>query len=282
MPIHRHRAFTLIELLVVISIIALLIALLLPALGTARASAQQAVCKSQSRNIFVAFASYRGDHRGFHHDHRNWMRWIRDGAPRDPRPMVDADTIAPGHTLAYWGVAYVGYIGGDKRVYACPSTLAADDENGAGTNSDGPWAAGHVYTTYGFNGYAESTNPNLMRAELEVAFFQGGFNAGGVWGHPAKSEDSVLNPSSTILFQDAWEAMIDGNAGGDTPIQLVNQWSRFDDRVAEYFRHVNATGNIMWADGHASEVQRERTKWDEAWYIGVPLPANRGRPGGRG
>jgi prepilin-type N-terminal cleavage/methylation domain-containing protein/prepilin-type processing-associated H-X9-DG protein len=59
---HR-RAFTLIELLVVIAIIALLIAILLPALGLARRSARYAVCSGNLHGVGIALAAYEGDNR---------------------------------------------------------------------------------------------------------------------------------------------------------------------------------------------------------------------------
>ena len=55
------NAFTLIELLVVVSIIALLMALLLPALEKARDAAHIVVCANNQRQIMVALCTYATD-----------------------------------------------------------------------------------------------------------------------------------------------------------------------------------------------------------------------------
>jgi prepilin-type N-terminal cleavage/methylation domain-containing protein len=64
----RRRApggFTLIELLVVIAIIALLIGILLPALGKARKAGRMAVSMSNLKNITTAGAAYQTDYKGY-------------------------------------------------------------------------------------------------------------------------------------------------------------------------------------------------------------------------
>ena len=80
-----RKAFTLIELLVVISIIALLIAILLPALSQARLSAQRTLCLANQRSAVQAQFNYATDAKGIFASST-----IRDGA---------------GNTIA-WGDAY--------------------------------------------------------------------------------------------------------------------------------------------------------------------------------
>ena len=60
--VRRPRAFTLIELLVVISIIAILLAIMLPALGTARRAALEAKCGTNVRFLTVATLVFATEH----------------------------------------------------------------------------------------------------------------------------------------------------------------------------------------------------------------------------
>lgn len=70
-PRKSRQAFTLIEMLVVVSIIALLIAMLLPALGKARRSSQLTVCQTRQRVMGNALTNYSSAQRGYYPTYRN-------------------------------------------------------------------------------------------------------------------------------------------------------------------------------------------------------------------
>jgi prepilin-type N-terminal cleavage/methylation domain-containing protein len=64
MPKHKRKPFTLIELLTVVAIIAILVALLLPALASAKETAKMAKCSSNMGQLVTAWNSYASNNNG--------------------------------------------------------------------------------------------------------------------------------------------------------------------------------------------------------------------------
>jgi prepilin-type N-terminal cleavage/methylation domain-containing protein/prepilin-type processing-associated H-X9-DG protein len=129
---HKKKisGFTLVELLVVISIIALLVSILMPALGKARAQARQVLCASNLKQIGLGIEIFVADSEGFKYPQQrlpvgtwnvgeqenHWWLAIRryvDSEFISPNPNASSETVGhcPNHTESPPGVDYYSYVG---------------------------------------------------------------------------------------------------------------------------------------------------------------------------
>ena len=207
--------FTLIELLVVISIIALLIGILLPALGAARNTARSAVCLSNVRQLTIGAVSFAVDHKQ-HIQATSESDIIKAYSQFADKNEFRTD---PGRTAKDWASALIPYLGGSSQetflnadpqvanIFTCPSDPDMDlaDPGHDFTLNLGP---GNKRISYGVNVDVASIpdssgNFGLINFGAQVGVVKpdgaGGFTTSASLGG---NLDRVKDPSATMLYAD--------------------------------------------------------------------------------
>ncbi|MGC9261620.1 MAG: prepilin-type N-terminal cleavage/methylation domain-containing protein [Phycisphaerae bacterium] len=294
----RTQAFTIIELLVVISIIALLLALLLPALAKARNLAQSMVCSSNLRQMSLAVQEYQDSwsgHRfpyGYNSTTGALEGWIVALAPYITSSRQQASPT--GYQINFAGL---------ETAVICPATTPLPNPNGQ-------LVVGQINQTYAWN---ESASTPFEQNQLEYFQSSYGFN-GWLYGYGYESlvsndtndndpfvgvqsnppayywpNNIISVPTSTVpVFGDAF--WLDGGPLENTNPSLADiSYATGQEPVPEnggvpfsgdidrwaMARHGNGI-NMAFMDGHVEHVEAKNLwslNWAGSWVTQNPPPS---------
>lgn len=237
----QSKAFTLIELLVVISIIAMLVAILLPALQSAREQSRMVSCMSNQRQVALGFQMYLGE----------------SDAAYPPAIEYLADGI---HNI-WWPSRFFKSQIASPISFRCPSMY--DDFSSEEDFQKLAWKPGidddtqyarqadtyHVHVThFGYNYKNIGSDLNVNGSTNWVNRIPGARGYGA--SRPARAFE-IRNTAETILICDSFQYNFWIKNGQKHAYAFVDDydWGQYNAHT----RHGNAT-TVAWIDGHASAV----------------------------
>lgn len=229
----EKKHFTLIELLVVIAIIAILAAMLLPALNQARNTAQKTRCLNNMKQIGVAGLSYAGDF-------------------ADRLPPAQTGAESRGET---WNYHLLPYLGGQQdpagpgskmhlraSYYQCPSTGYPTSALAASMNYAENFRIAGTVAINGSSperGVVEATLLSKLKNPSRKLIF---------------AETNIANRIMSVIFDNPYNGYF-----VNTPTQI---WY-----CMTITTRYHGTANVVWADGHASSEQDSPDLRSQSTYI---------------
>lgn len=214
-----RRGFTLIELLVVVAIIAILIAILMPALGGAREQAKAVNCQSNLRQLSISFMFYANDHNQvvpFYVNNRNWSMYYFANDWGAPEPLYK-----------------VPFKGG-----FCPSNTILPTKFGSNTG------------LYGMLHLIGDGDITKLQTERFGDFVSGSWGS-LIW--EAFDYKKMTEPASTGLLFDS--VLASGGVAGYGYYFVTNNKLAWASFPSVYLVHANRT-NVAFADGHVAPTDK--------------------------
>ena len=255
------KGFTLIELLVVISIIAVLMAIMMPALRTAREQASRVSCSSNLKQMGIATGMYRGDHKALWLE-RNYSDANGAFTYKGRLNYVIYDGLylkAPTYPYGKWvnhGMLFdYGYLGAAKAFY-CPAikqdALYESYFSGDKLLSN-IYARNFARSSYSSRCFNEAkgkitTFPIKENSKIAILSDRWTFNENGVAVHLAKYYNSLYGDGHVDSYSDQGKYVTalgraDDTAGANIGVTYNEALSAAADRFGDNAR------KLQWAAG---------------------------------